>query len=95
MRRGHQPLDQVDVALRVEVREQLLSQVVDLDFEDLQKRCGRSLMAGRKRLGALAQSFQENLAIPDGAKAHREPAQLRAQRLRPLRVEQRAERAQV
>src|SRR5438309_1311857 len=44
---------------------------------------------------ALANAFQQDLTVADGAESHREPTQLRAQRLRPLGVEKRTERAQV
>ena len=95
VRRLHQALEQIDVALRVEVREQLLPELVDLAFEQLQEGCRRPLVAGRERLRALSQPFQQHLAIAHGAQAHREPTELGSQRLGPLRIEERSERAQV
>src|SRR4029077_3795666 len=77
-------LHKVDVTLRVEVDRESFTQAVDLGLERLQQRRGRTVVVRRQRLRALAQPIQQDLAVADRAEARGDPAQLGAQRLRPL-----------
>ena len=72
-----------------------MAQGVDLDLEQVQERGGRPRVACRQRPGPLAQPVQQHFAIAHRTQAEREPAELGAQRLGPLGVEEGTERAQV
>ena len=95
MRRRHQRLQQVDITLGVELGVQLLPQRLDLELEEVEKRSRRPRVASGQRLGPLAEALEKHLAVAHRAQRHREPAELRAQRGGPLRLDQRAEGAQV
>src|SRR5260370_11835018 len=95
MRRSDELLQEVDVAGGVEVGIQLFPQRFDFELEDVQQGCGRPRVAGGQRRGPLAQPLEQYLPIANSAQRQREPAELRPQRLGPLRFEQRAERGTV
>ena len=95
VRGRHKCLEEIDVALRVEIGDELLAQPVDLLLEQVEQGRRRLLVAGRKRARASAQPLQQHFTVTNRTQAHREPAKLRAKGLGPSRVEQRTERPQV
>ena len=76
VRGGHEPLQQVDVARRVEVREQLLAQAFDVHLEQVQDAERRAQVVGGQRFRPLAQPFEQHLLVAHRAQAQRDPAQL-------------------
>ena len=89
VRRSDQLLEEVDVPRRVELRVQLLPERIDLQLENMEKRRGRPQVTRRQRLGPIAKPLQQHLAVPHRTQCHPKPAELRTQRISPLRFEQR------